>query len=174
LANKLRSSLLTDSQILNHLKEWENLLKNAFKRYKLFLLNQANKNNKVIFKPRNIEIKASDLNITSYRAVVENTLNDIFLMIYRYDIFDSDREFKGIDKNKVAGSFLYHFLKEMPLSNSSRGCNILVAFKILSEIEDNQKIKLFNYESSNIKELYFFLENRLTTAENLYFILKSL
>jgi len=163
-----------EPKFIQALQDWENILIEAIslfaEQYEGKKIKCQNTETKNIISG---EVKINDLKIAK---IIQNVIDDIALISYRYKISNfSVKNRIEIDKYKVAGSFLYHFIKQLPLDSASINCNINASLTILSLIEDSNQNRIINLKKQvTLAEFKFFLENRLTTPENLYFILKNL
>jgi len=60
----------------------------------------------------------------------------------------------------------------LPFENATKACNLNACLKILENIEDTKSRICLDKQIDD--ELKYFIMHRLTTPENLYFIIKNL
>ncbi len=155
----LKLSQIDKDKIERDLEKWSDVFKSTFKSFALYCFKNHKTNN--CLKCENNIVNLQNIDKDLYNIVVSKVLDDIVLLSCRYNC-------NGINEHKVIGSFIYHFINERPLIGFSKRCNIALCFKLLA-LND-----VFQYNSKDISELFYFLNNRVTTQENLYFILKNL
>ena len=154
------NALNLSSEVKKAIDDWDKNLREAYS----LLTFDFDKNKLRKFQCMKKEVFFNEKKITK---IIEKTILDLSLISLRYEIGKN-----GINKDKVSACFIYHFINELPLEKASKACNLDACLKILQNIEDkNNKICL----GQNIdQELKSFIMDRLTTPENLYFILKNL
>jgi len=147
------------------MKEWRTLFLDILKSYEYFNLTDENGMKEPKFK----------IDRKSYLKVVQNTISDVLLIILRYGVISEDcQDFKGISKNKFLGSFIYHFMRILPANNSDRKTNAYIILFILSFVKDDTKSLDCGMSDDLKKEFFFFLTDRQTSSENIYFFLQAL
>jgi hypothetical protein len=154
----LKSKLLECDEYIKEIEQWRRIFNQCLGRY----IEYTQKNKATL-----------QIDKKEFFKVIDNTISDISLIIVRYKIFEKCEDYKGVNRYKVFGAFIYHFIKIKPICSTIRN-NILGAIFIISFIKDDNYSFQTGMPIQIKREFINFLENRLITSESIYMFLSAL